>query len=114
MYEQEYDPKRPVVCFDEMPYQLVGEKRQPLPAEPGKPERYDYEYERKGTANLFMHLEPKAGRRHVEVTDTRTSVDFAGQMKALVDSYYPQAVHQPPCPYQAPPYLPSHIIVIGY
>ena len=91
LYEQEYDPKRPVVCFDEMPYQLVGEKRQPLPAEPGKPERYDYEYKRKGTVNLFMHLEPKAGRRHVEVTDTRTSVDFAGQMKELVDSYYPQA-----------------------
>ncbi len=91
LYEQEYDPKCPVVCFDEMPYQLVGEKRQPLPAEPGKPERYDYEYERKGTANLFVHFEPKAGRRHVEVTDARTSVDFAGQMKALVDVRYPQA-----------------------
>ena len=54
LYEEPYDPKRPVVCFDEMPYQMVAEKRTPLPTKPGRPQRYDYEYERKGTANLFL------------------------------------------------------------
>jgi hypothetical protein len=91
LYEQEYDPKRPLVCFDEMPYQLVGETRQPLPMEPGQPERCDYEYRRLGTCNVFMCLEPKAGSRHVEVTQRRTAVDFAHQMKALVDERYPEA-----------------------
>ncbi len=91
LYEQEYDPLRPVVCFDEMPVQLVGETRVPQPAAIGKAARYDYEYKRNGTANVFMHLEPKAGRRHVAVTDRRTKVDFAHQMKALSDEYYPQA-----------------------
>ena len=91
LYEEEYDPQRPVVCFDEMPYQLIGETRTPLPAQPGKPERYDYEYKRMGTVNLFIHFEPKAGWRHVEVTDTRTSIDFAAQMKALVDEHHPEA-----------------------
>lgn len=91
LYEEEYDPQRPVVCFDEMPYQLIGETRTPLPAQPGKLERYDYEYKRMGTVNLFIHFEPKAGWRHVEVTDTRTSIDFAAQMKALVDEHHPEA-----------------------
>ncbi len=95
LYEQEYDPKRPLVCFDEMPYQLVGETRQPLPMEPGQPERCDLEYRRLGTSGtrwvLFMCLEPKAGSRHVEVTQRRTAVDFAHQMKALVDERYPEA-----------------------
>lgn len=91
LYEQEYDPLRPVVCFDEMPVQLIGETRVPQPAAPGRRERYDYEYRRNGTANTFMHFEPKAGRRRVSVTDRRTKVDFAHQMKALTDEYYPGA-----------------------
>ncbi len=91
LYEEEYDPKRPLVCFDEMPYQLLADTRAPLQMEPGKPERYDYEYERRGTCNLFIQFEPKAGWRHVEVTDTRTKVDFAYQMKVLVDERYPEA-----------------------
>ena len=91
LYEQEYDAKRPLVCFDEMPVQLVGETRVPQPAAPGRAARYDYEYRRNGTANLFLHFEPKAGWRHVEVTDRRTKVDFAQQMKALVDEHDPEA-----------------------
>ncbi len=91
LYEEPYDPLRPVVCFDEMPVQLVGETRVPQPVAPGKAARYDYEYKRNGTANLFMHLEPKAGRRQVNVTDRRTKLDFAAQMKALTDEYYPEA-----------------------
>jgi hypothetical protein len=61
LYEEPYNPKRPVVCFDELPYQLVVETRTPLPARPGRPARYDYEYSRRGTANLFACFEPKAG-----------------------------------------------------
>jgi hypothetical protein len=62
LYEEPYDPKRPTVCFEEMPYQLVAEKKRiPLPAKPGRPERYDYEYERRGTANLLVVFEPRAG-----------------------------------------------------
>lgn len=91
LYAQDHDPERPQVCFDEMPYQLIKEKRTPLPAEPGKPERYDYEYRRNGTRNLFMFFEPYAGWRHVEVTKRRTKEDFAHQMKALVDEHYPRA-----------------------
>jgi len=91
LYEQEYDPAHPVVCFDEMPVQLVGETRATQPVGPGRPERYDYEYRRNGTANLFLHFEPGAGRRYVDVTDRRTKVDFAGRMKALVDERYPDA-----------------------
>ncbi|MCA1656682.1 MAG: IS630 family transposase [Actinobacteria bacterium] len=91
LYEEAYDPARPVVCFDELPYQLVAETRAPRAAQPGHPARYDYEYRRNGTANLFMLFEPKAGRRHVAVTERRAAVDFAEQMKALVDEHYPGA-----------------------
>lgn len=91
LYAQGYDPKRPQVCFDEMPYQLVKEKRTPLPVEPGKPQRYDYEYERGGTRNLFMFFEPHEGWRHVEVTERRTKEDFAHQMKTLALEHYPKA-----------------------
>ena len=92
LYAQDHDPhSSPQVCFDEMPYQLIKEKHTPLAAEPGKPERYDYEYRRNGTRNLFMFFEPHAGWRHVEVTQRRTKEDFAHQMKALVDEHYPQA-----------------------
>ena len=85
LYAQPYDPKRPKVCFDESPQQLIAEVRAPLPAQPGQPERYDYEYHRNGTCNLFLFLEPEQGWRHVAVTDRRTKVDFAQQMKWLVD-----------------------------
>lgn len=91
LYEEEYDPKRPAVCFDEMPYQLVSETRVALPMEAGKPKRCDYEYKREGTRNVFMCLEPKAGRRHVEVTERRTKLDFAAEMRQLVDELYPEA-----------------------
>lgn len=91
LYEESYDPRFPVVTFDELPYQLTDEVRQPVPARPGQPERYDYEYRRRGTCNLFLHFEPLRGWRHVEVTDQRTAQDFALQMKALVDVHYPEA-----------------------
>jgi hypothetical protein len=91
LYAEPYDPARPVVCFDEVPTQLIAETRQPLPAQPGQPERYDYEYRRNGTCNQFMFVEPAAGWRHVEVTDQRTQRDFAQQMKWLADERYPDA-----------------------
>ncbi len=86
-----YDPKRPKVCFDETPKQLIAETRVPLPVQPGQVERYDYGYRRNGTCNLFMFFEPDRGWRHIAVTDRRTLVDFAQQMKWLVDEAYPEA-----------------------
>ncbi len=91
LYEEPYDPKRPKVCFDETSKQLVEETRLPLPSMPRYPLRYDYEYQRNGTRNLFMFFEPLRGYRHVEVTNQRTAVDFAQQMKWLVDDAYPEA-----------------------
>lgn len=91
LYQEAYDPLYPVVCFDEASKQLLGETRQPLPAQPGLPQRYDYEYERLGTANLFMFAEPLAAWRHVEVTDHRTMREYATCMKYLVDERYPNA-----------------------
>jgi hypothetical protein len=91
LYAEPHDPARPVVCFDELSKQLVAEARAPLPAEPGRPERFDYEYERRGTANLFLACQPLAGWRHVAVTDRRTKHDFAEQMRELVDVHFPDA-----------------------
>jgi transposase len=91
LYEEPYDPERPVVCFDETPKQLVAETRQPVPLQPGRPACYDYEYRRNGTRNLFLAVEPSCGRRRIEVTPTRTKQDFAQQMRQLVDEGYPQA-----------------------
>jgi hypothetical protein len=91
LYAEPYDPPYPLVCFDESPYQLVGEVCQPLPVRPGQPRRYDYEYRRGGTCNLFMFFEPLRGWRHVKVTDRRTAQDFAYCMKDLVDTHFPQA-----------------------
>src|SRR5215475_13711262 len=91
LYAQPYDSRFPVVCFDESPYQLVGEVRQPHTLQSGKPQRYDYQYRRNGTCNLFMFLEPRNGWRHVEVTNRRTKQDFAHCMQQLVDGYYPEA-----------------------
>lgn len=91
LYEAPYDEKRPKVNFDETSKQLIAEVRQPLPSKPGEVERFDYEYQRNGTRNLFMICEPQAGWRHIEVTERRTMQDFARQMKWLVDEKYPEA-----------------------
>jgi hypothetical protein len=114
LYAKPYDPERPVVCFDEQPRQLIAEVRTPVPAAPGRPQRIDYEYRRQGTANLFLTFEPLAGWRHVEVTERRTSAEFAHQMRALADVHYPDAeriavvldnlsTHSPAALYQAFP-----------
>ncbi len=99
LYAEPPDPKRPRVCCDERPVQLIGETRTPLPVAPGQPARYDYEYERKGTANLFVHFSPDVpdgqggygGWRHVVPTARRTKHDFAQQMQTLVDDLFPDA-----------------------
>jgi hypothetical protein len=91
IYQRPYDEKNPWVCFDESCKQLVKETREIIPPEPGQLERYDYQYERNGVANLFMFFEPLTGWRHIEVTDQRTAIDYAHQMKYLVDERYPQA-----------------------
>jgi hypothetical protein len=91
LYALPYDPKRPKVCFDESSKQLIAETRTALPARPGRVRRYDYEYQRNGTRNLFLFFEPLMSRRHVEVTERRTDQDFARQMRWLVDVAYPDA-----------------------
>ena len=91
VYQQPEDPKRPLVCLDEKPQTLHGEPREPLPLAPGKPARHDYEYERNGTANLFMIFAPLEGRRRVSVTERRTALDFAEVIRELVDEEYPEA-----------------------
>jgi len=91
LYAEPYDPRRPVVCFDERPYQLRKDQRDPLPVKPGQPRREDFEYEREGTCNLFLTFQPLTGWRHVEVTERRTGADFAHQMKWLVDEVFPEA-----------------------
>src|SRR3546814_7371976 len=83
--------KRPVVCFDESPVQLIGEARQPIPPGPGRLERYDYEYRRNGTVNLFVAVDAHRPWRKVTVTRRRTAVDFAEQMRDLVDVGFPDA-----------------------
>ncbi|QSJ14118.1 IS630 family transposase [Nostoc sp. UHCC 0702] len=91
LYNEPYELKKPLVCLDERPYQLVEEVRLPLPPEPKQPERYDYEYKRNGVVNLFAIFEPLAGWRHIEVTQRRTKLDFAKQLKDLVDVHYKTA-----------------------
>jgi hypothetical protein len=91
LYAEPYDPRRPVVCLDERPYQLRKDQRDPLPVKPGQPRREDFEYEREGTCNLFLTFQPLTGWRHVEVTERRTGADFAHQMKWLVDEVFPEA-----------------------
>jgi hypothetical protein len=92
LYAEATDELYPVVCFDECPYQLVTHTRQPQPAQPGQRKRYDYEYRREGTCNLFIVFCPRQGWRHITVTARRTKRDFAQQMQALVDVYFPQAL----------------------
>jgi hypothetical protein len=91
LYAEPYDAKRPTVTFDETSKQLIQETRAPLPATPGRGQRYDYEYKRNGTRNVFMMCEPQAGWRHITITERRTKRDFAHQMKWLVDERYPDA-----------------------
>jgi hypothetical protein len=91
VYHRPYDEKRPLVCLDEASKQLIGEVIEPIPAEPGQPERYDYEYTRNGTADLFMVSEPLAGWRAVKVTERRTSVDFAEVVRWLVEEVHEEA-----------------------
>src|ERR1700756_4851503 len=112
LYAEAPDPARPLVCFDETPVQLIGEVRQPVPAQPGQRERYDYEYRRNGTVNLFFPFDPYRGWRNVKVTDRRAAVDYAHCMRELVDVHYPDAacirvvqdnlsIHKPGALYQA-------------
>jgi len=91
VYKRPYDPKRPVVCLDEMPTQLLAETRKALPTRPGQVRRYDYEYRRNGVANIFMMFEPLKARRYVKVTERRTKKDFAECVRQLADVHYPQA-----------------------
>ena len=91
VYHRPHDPDRPVVCLDETSKQLIAETRVPIPARPGQPARHDYEYERNGTANLFMLFAPLEGWRHVEVTGQRTAADYARILKALSDTHCPAA-----------------------
>src|SRR5438874_841205 len=114
VYHRPYDEKRPLVCLDEASKQLIGETVLPLPAEPGQPERFDYEYVRNGTANLFMISEPLLGWRAVQVTERRTAVDFAEVLRWLAEDVHPDAerlvlvvddlnTHGPWCLYEALP-----------
>lgn len=91
VYTEPHDPKRPLVCLDETSKQLVEETREPIPMEPGKPARYDYEYKRAGVANLFMAFAPLEGRRFVKVTDQRTRIDYAHFLRDLSDIHFAKA-----------------------
>jgi transposase len=114
LYAESPDPNRPVVCFDESPTQLIGEVRTPIPAKPGQLERYDCEYRRNGTANLFVFVDVHRPWRKVKVTESRTAVDFAACMRELADLHFPKAerirvvldnlsTHSPGALYQAFP-----------
>ena len=91
VYHRPHDPEYPVVCVDETSKQLISETRVPIKVKPGQPARHDYEYERNGTANLFMMFAPLEGWRHVAVTDRHTAVDFAHILKDLSDTHFPAA-----------------------
>ena len=89
VYKQPYDPQYPQVCIDEMSTQLIGEVRAPIPAQPGWPLRYDTEYQRNGTANIFIAFEPLSGQRMTKVTEQRTKIDWAHFIQELIDQHYP-------------------------
>ena len=112
LYQRPYDPRRPLVCVDELPVQLVSEVRLPLAVLPGRPARYDYEYRREGVANLFMVFEPLLAWRAVQVTERRTAIDFAQLLRWLVEDVHDDAekvvlvldnlnTHGPWCLYEA-------------
>ena len=90
IYEKPYNPALPVVCMDEKPYQLLGEIREPLPMRPGDTPKTDFEYIRNGTCSIFVFNEPLGGVRHVSVRERRTAVDWAEEIKYLVDVSYPE------------------------
>ena len=90
LYAEPYDLTRPVICMDESPVQLVADVRSPIPLKPGRVARIDHQYERRGTANLFMFLQPAAGWRHVNVTARRTKIDWAQAMQILADHFFPE------------------------
>lgn len=89
VYKRPYDEKKPVVCMDETNKQQIKEIRSPIPGEPGKPERFDTEYERNGTSNIFISCEPLRGKRKIKVTNQRKKTDWAHFIKELVDEDYP-------------------------
>lgn len=122
VYHRPYNPKRPLVCFDEGSKQLTKETRQPLPTRPGDVAKYDYEYERNGTRNLFIFFAPLEKWRHVKITEHRTAIDFAYCMRDLVDIHFPDAeiidivmdnlnTHTPASLYKAFPAHEAHRIV---
>lgn len=90
LYKKEHDAAHPVVCMDEKSKQLLEDMRKPIVASPGSYEKYDYEYKRKGTCNLFVAIAPKAGMRFIKVTDTRTKTDFASFIEDLVETHFPK------------------------
>ena len=91
VYHRPHDPDRPLVCLDETSKQLVAETREPLPMRPGQPARFDYEYKRNGTANLFILFAPLEGWRHVKLTERRTAIDFAHVLRDLSDIHFARA-----------------------
>lgn len=91
LYHEPYDPNSPMICMDEQPIQMVKETRESIPMKPGYVQRCDYQYERAGVANAFMFCEPLTGQRYVSITERRTSVDWAYQIKNLLDHHYPKA-----------------------
>lgn len=91
VYKRPRDGSYPLVCLDETSKQLLADTRAPIPMQPGQPERRDYEYERNGTANLFMMFVPLEGFRHIEITDRRTAIDYARALEALSDTHFPNA-----------------------
>lgn len=91
VYTRPYDPKRPLICMDEMPKQLLAEVREPLGVQPGYPLREDYQYQRNGVADLFMLFEPLQGKRYLQVTRQRRRIEWAQVMKYLADELYPEA-----------------------
>lgn len=91
IYKLPYDAKRPVICMDEMPKQLLSQTREPIACQPGQSARQDYEYKRNGVADLFMLFEPLQGKRFVEVTERRRRIEWAKVMRQMADELYPEA-----------------------
>ncbi len=125
LYKQPYNPRYPVVCMDEKSKQLLEDSRQPIKAKPGKLEKYDYEYKRRGTCNIFVAVAPKAGLWVVKVTDTRTKEDFAYFVEDLVEKHFsnattkalsksllclPQKKNKKICPASQKLNLPTHLL----
>ena len=91
MYQLPFDEVTPVICMDEQPHQLLGESREPIRMKPGKPERQDSEYVRNGTCSIFLFTEPLGCWRHVSVSERRTKIDWANQIRDLLETFYPDA-----------------------